>query len=103
MGGNVKEAHLARKRNRREKEQKRLRKERERGEWMRLMAIIEDEPYTLWVKSDEDDDAVRLYAQEFLNKEYVSRLSAKTRWSELRDELEEADWISSVRDSMPET
>lgn len=102
MGGNVKEAHLAQKRKRREKQNERLRKERQRGEWMRLMAAIEDEPYTLWVKSDEDDDAVRLYAQEFLNKEYVSRLSPETRWGELKDELEEADWIASVRKNLPE-
>lgn len=106
MGGNVKEAHLAQKRKRRKKrreeKKERLREERERGEWMHLTVAIEDEPYELWVKSEEDDEAVRLYAQEFLNKEYVSSLSPGTRWYELRDELKETTWIDAIRESLPE-
>lgn len=102
MGGNLRDAGHARKKRQRRKRNERLRKERKNGEWMHLTVSIDGEAKELWVKSNQSDDAVRLYAQDFLAKDYVRALTAETRWRELREDMENKNWISGVRKSLPE-
>lgn len=106
MGGNVKEAHLAQKRKRRKKrkkkERERLLQERANGEWMHLTVEVEGDAKQVWVKSDQSDDAVRAFAQDFLLKTWVTELTPDTRFSELKDALNEKDWIKETRGSLPQ-